>query len=306
MRALAGKLSEQAARLWSRPRSSTPKRAEVGGPLDTINDQFHDSYHETRSETAREAPVFVVLADELVVFQREQRTAYSFSPRAFHVIKSVTHAPLAIFATLQRLEGSELDRDARKKLDAQHARFTAALSRIERDASALTAQTRADLRTVLQTCVDYLDRAPGSSTAASLAAFARPLGDVLLRLADDATQLQLDALHAHAEQALSALSARELAGLQVVVAGDHQARARSLAMQYFQQRLREPEHTEQRVTYAEGVSDEEGALALVGTRRLDRALAGAFFGDEKRLQRDILGDSAHARLQAADYGPIDP
>ena len=81
-----------------------------------------------------------------------------------------------------------------------------------------------------------------------------------------------------------------------MVTGDHQARTRSLGMQYFCRRLDEPADSEHRVTYAEGVSDEQSALALVGTRRLDRAVARAFFGDPQRLQRDILGDAAHALL----------
>jgi hypothetical protein len=36
---------------------------------------------------------------------------------------------------------------------------------------------------------------------------------------------------------------------------------------------------------------------LVGTRRLDRAIASAFFGDPKRLQRDVLGDAAKSALE---------
>ncbi len=73
-----------------------------------------------------------------------------------------------------------------------------------------------------------------------------------------------------------------------MVTGNHQARARSLGMQYFRRRFAEPEGAEDRVAYAEGVEDPEEALALVGTRRMDREISAAFFGDEKHLQRDVL------------------
>lgn len=63
-------------------------------------------------------------------------------------------------------------------------------------------------------------------------------------------------------------------------------------MQYFQRRFGESEGDDDRVTYGENVSDEAEAIALVGTRRLDFELARAFFGDERRLQRDVLGDAA--------------
>jgi hypothetical protein len=125
-----------------------------------------------------------------------------------------------------------------------------------------------------------------------------------LRLVDHATRLQLAALDAQVELAVRRMSERERAALQVVVTGDHQARERSLVLQYFQKRLGEHAGTEDRVSYAEGVSDEQQALALVGTRRLDRAIALAFFGDPKRLQRDVLGDSAHALLSSLELPPI--
>ena len=52
------------------------------------------------------------------------------------------------------------------------------------------------------------------------------------------------------------------------------------------------------------MSDEASALALIGTRRLDRTVARAFFGDARRLQRDLLGDAAHELLAEASLAPI--
>jgi len=305
LKSLFGKAGQKLARLQNKPRSGTPPRAEVGGPLDAINDEFHDTYAAARKEARQEVPVFVVLGDELIVFHRERRVASSFAPNAFHVIKSVSHAPLAIFATFERLDGAALDEPAREHLAEQRERLGDALARLERDSDELTGQTSNDLQTVLKACIDFLDPPRSSATSENLAAFAGALGPILLRLADEATQLQLDALHKHVERAIQGVTPEERAAIQVVVAGDHQARERSLAMQYFQRRLREPEDVEHRVTYAEGVSDEQAALALVGTRRLDHAIGRAFFGEEHRLQRDILGDAAHKRLRALDMPPID-
>ena len=89
----------------------------------------------------------------------------------------------------------------------------------------------------------------------------------------------------------------------MVVAGDHQARARSLPMQYFKKLLGERSGEERRVTYAEGVRDERAAFELVGAQRLERCMARAFFGEEKRLQRDILGDAAALELEGLDLSP---
>jgi hypothetical protein len=88
-----------------------------------------------------------------------------------------------------------------------------------------------------------------------------------------------------------------------VVVGDHQARARSLGMQYFKRRLQEPPGADQRVTYGENIEDEDEAISLVATRRLDKQIAQAFFGDENRLQRDVLGDAAKRCLDELDFPP---
>jgi hypothetical protein len=137
----------------------------------------------------------------------------------------------------------------------------------------------------------------GRVSAEGLRAFAAAAGPASLRAAADATRVQLEALDAHVARALGAMAPEERRGLQVVVTGNHQARARSLPLQYFQKLFGEAPGEERRVAYAEGASDEAGALALVGTRRLDRAIAGAFFGEPRRLQRDGLGDAARERLR---------
>ena len=61
---------------------------------------------------------------------------------------------------------------------------------------------------------------------------------------------------------------------------------------------------ENRVTYGEGVEDVDEALALVGKRRLDVTIAKAFFGDARRLQRDVLGDAVDELLAETDLAPI--
>jgi len=75
-------------------------------------------------------------------------------------------------------------------------------------------------------------------------------------------------------------------------------------MQYFRKRLEEPEGAEDRVAYAEGVETADQAFALVGTRRMDARIAEAFFGDAKRLQRDVLGDAVKELLAKTELGPI--
>jgi hypothetical protein len=137
-----------------------------------------------------------------------------------------------------------------------------------------------------------------------LAELARALGPRLLRLTEHATELELSALHTATEAALADMTPQQRASFEVVVAGAHQARDRSLPLQYFQQRLGEEPGEEHRIAFAESVSGPAEARTLVGTRRLDRHIAAAFFGNPKRLQRDVLGDAAQRLLRQRRFSRI--
>lgn len=276
----------------------------VDSPLDEVNRSFHTAFDEARGAERLRGPVVVVLADSLVLFRPGKRRDFPVTPRLFHVIKSIAHGPIALYASLQRFGDARLDAVLIQRLRRLRATTAAATSALANDVP--DAAVRADLKPLLDGCVTLLDQllAAGSLSTAALAAFAQRMGPVLLRSTEHATRIQLAALHAAAEAATADLDGEERTTLQIVVTGDHQARARSLGMQYFQKRLGEPPGVEERVTYGEGVADAEEALALVGTLRADRAIASAFFGDAHKLQRDVLGDAVHALLEHEELPPL--
>jgi hypothetical protein len=266
-------------------------------PLDDVNERFHTAYGEARRTAEEDAPVFVLLPDSLVVFAASGRRELPVRPRSFHVIKAVSHAPVALFALLWAHAGT---RAPSAPLEGLARCIEEAKSELSGD-DGLAAATRADLEALLARTGHFIAALQaGEAQPAERVSFAIDVGPLLLRLATDATRLQLATLHAAVEDALASFDSEARARLHVVVTGDHQARERSLGMQYFQKRLgEETAGCEERVSYAEAA-----ALALVGTRRLDRALARAFFGDERRLQRDVLGDAAEAILAGTELTPV--
>lgn len=284
-----------------------PPTQPVGGPLDSVNDAFHAAYDDRRGDAENDAPVFIVLADALVIFHRGARREITFTPRTFHVIKSASHAPVALYALLHRLHGRPFDATIAEPLRAMQSHLSASVASLAHDQD-LQGEVDAlrDLHAVLDASLAFVVHtlASGRSTNAELEAFAGETGPALLRLIHHATRIQLQALDQCVGDSVSRLDEAERKTLQVVVTGDHQARVRSLGMQYFQARLGERKGADERVTYAEGVSEEADALALVGKRRLDAAIARAFFGDAKRLQRDVLGDAVHELLAEVKLPPI--
>lgn len=273
-----------------------------------LNGEFRALYGRVESEEDEATPVFVVVADTLVVFRGHRRTDRSFRSAAFHVLKAAAHLPVATYMALASAADRPLEAGTRRTLQALRGAAQASI----RESPALADDAAADVRRVLAASIAFVDAtlADGAGVAdrrarpARLEAFAVDAGPLLIRLTEHATSVQLRSLHAAIESELVLLSPAERGALQVVVTGDHQARARSLGLQYFQKRFGEPPELDGRVTYAEGVDDAAEALALAGKRRLDRQIASAFFGDPRRLQRDVLGDAAARILRDAKLPPI--
>ncbi len=81
----------------------------------------------------------------------------------------------------------------------------------------------------------------------------------------------------------------------MIVQGAQTPRVENAAVQYFA-RLFGEKGEGRRVVYAEGLWDEEKAVNLLGTLRLDGKLAVAVFNDPFRMYRDILADVARAAV----------
>lgn len=284
--------------------SEAPPWPHIDSSLDDVNEDFHEAYDTARSIAEESAPVLVFIDDALVVYWRGERRSFPVTPRLYHAIKSAAHAPLALYSALHLQGDRKLDSATVKRLTALREHTAASHRALEGDIP--QTEILDEVRRLLASTLVFIERtlAEGGASYHAVSTFARSCGPALVRLIDHATGVQLDALHACVEEVLAAMSPAEIDALQVVVAGAHQARERSVAMQYFRKRLREPAHAEERVAYAENATDEQAALTLVGTRRFDRAVAVAFFGDERRLQRDVLGDAAAARLRGISFPPV--
>ena len=257
--------------------------------LDAVNDTFHDAYAAARRLHEADAPLFVLLADELVVHARRARRAYVVRPSSFHTIKAVSHAPVALYALVR---SGRADAGALAKHSAAMELGSLEEPDVRRDCEETLRRTQHAIEGVATGALD-------------LRRFAAEIGPLLLRLTFHATAIQLAELDARVEEEFARMNDEEKAGLQVVVTGDHQARSRSLGMQYFQKRLPGGAPGGERVLYAEGVTEEKEAVALVALQRLDREVAEAFFGDPKRLQSDVLGAAATKLLAERELDVIE-
>ena len=240
----------------------------------------------------------VVLATELVLHARGRRQVFPYSCDAFCRAKSTAHIAVALF-TLTRGEGR--DEGNERKLSRLTEHVAGALDQLQLpggDRESIDDEMVA----LLESCLHFARSARGGTPGEAVRSqFANEVGPRILKITELATSQQIAGLHAAVDAALGTLTSDEQGQLQVVVVGDHQARTRSLGMQYFQRRFHEQPGSDERITYGENISSEDEAIALAGTRRLDQLIARAFFGDERRLQRDVLGDAAKRCLDRMQF-----
>jgi len=264
--------------------------------LDAGNDVFHDSYGKARDRVRHDLSILVALPNEVVLRSQRVRQAFPYCGPSFDQAKSAAHIAVALF-TLTR--NSSLDGRSRTQLSRMPEHIGSALEQLGPPGDHAITE---EIRGLLELCLRFgRDACAGALSECAQAEFAKEAGARILSITELATSEQIARLHAAVDLALGKLSTEERDALQVIVVGDHQARTRSLGMQYFQSRFREKPGADERVTYGENISTEEEALALAGTRHLDKVIAHAFFGDEKRLQRDVLGDAAKRCLEQMKF-----
>ena len=273
--------------------------------IDGADPIFHEAYDRARAESEGNAPLLIVMPGELALHLRGARRSFAYPHPPFHAAKAAAHVAVALYTLTGPSEDGSLPLARASRLESITTHLESTLERLT-VAEAKPDGLERELLPLVMAALAFGERALRHSRLPTPGReeFARASGLLILRVTELATCGQIGALHGAFELALRELSGADREKLQVVVIGDHQARSRSLAMQYFCRRLGEAEGADERVTYGENIESEAEAITLFGTRRLDCAIARAFFADEKRLQRDVLGDAAKSCLDRMELAPI--
>jgi hypothetical protein len=271
-------------------------------PLLTLNKAFRVAYAQARAQARDGArPVILVSGDDLILLRDSGRSEVEVIPPLYHTLKTVAHVPLALYVMLVNDQERPLDED---RLDGLRRYRGLILKAREHLKDRLPAVLLDRQETVLSESLAFLDRVLEQKRVEKddLAAFTRSTGPLLLANADAAARAQIDTMSSQVTAWQSAMTPAERRNLRVVVMGSHTPRVGNLAMQYFARVLGEPAD-DRRLIYAEAVSDEKRALDLLGTCVLDTGVGAAFFGDPRRMHRDLLADAAEEYLKQLRIEP---
>lgn len=284
---------------------STDAALEPSDPLSALNMAFRDAYAARRDAIlAGMGPVIAQIDDLLILRRGGQRLVGPARTRRYHELKVVTHVPLALHVLLSGRRG-ELDAATRDRLSGIQRLISASLEGLER--RGLSQEQSARQRRILEASAAILEQVLSGDgvSAEALSAYTRAQVPDILRNAEDAARDQIDTMHATIEAWKQQMTPEELAQLRAVVAVSHTARPGNVAVQYFSVTLgenwegrfdQEDLQPGKRVLASETSFDEAAAFSLLATHVLDASVGTRFFGEEIRLERDLLADAAERIL----------
>jgi len=276
------------------------QRAEVKRlppELDALNVASRGMYAGGRvSELAAIPVVIIVSGDDLILRKGGKRTVVTVVPAEYHTLKCVAHSTLALFTHLAHEPGRPLSDERVKALKEYRDLMTAAAGAV--DKCGFDADTLARQKRIMARAQEFTAKVlqAGKVSADDLAKFCRASRADVLANATGAVRAQIQGTHTQVMAWKRDMTAEEWAALAVIVPGVQTARAENAAVQYFARLFGETKGEGHRVVFAEGLFDEEKAVNLLGTLRLDGKLSVAVFGDPFRMYRDLVADGARTAI----------
>lgn len=276
---------------------------KASDPILTLNDAFRTAYADLRSEIIEEtSPIIIHSGDKMVLIKDGVRTeAPALTPR-YHVLKSVAHVPLAVYAMLISGAGTRIDDPQLNRLREYRSLVSEGRHTIE--ALGLEPDQRDRQLRIFDRSVDLIDVTlrNGTVTKSELRRFTQSQRQDILANAYEAAEDQLTTTDRQFKAWESGMTTEERNKLRVAVSSVHMARVGNLAMQYFSVALDEPfegrfeeeeiKDSDFRLLFTESVFDEKEILKAIGMHIVDAEAGNWFFDDTQRMHRDLLADAA--------------
>jgi hypothetical protein len=236
--------------------------------------------------------VIIVSGDDLILRKNGKRVVVTVIPPEYHALKCVAHSMLALFGHLAHEPGKPLGEERIKALKEYRDILAAALPATE--SCGFDPETLARQKRIIERGLAFIDAVlkDGQVSAVDLTKFCRASRPDALANAAASARAQLVATHRQVMAWKKDMTAEEWGALTVVIQGMQTPRVDNAVVQYFARLFGETRGEGRRIVYAEGLWDEDKALNLLGTLRLDGKLSVAVFNDPFRMYRDLLADVA--------------
>lgn len=265
--------------------------------LQALNQSCLDAYSAGRQHYIESPGPLIIVGNDLTFVANGQETHADYTPPLYTTLKTLSHPYLGTVVLLEPFAGDpSAQQDIwRPHLEAMRRETAAIMPHL--DELGLDADSITRNRFILEHMLAFMDGvlAKGGTTRADLAALGHELGPLLLANATLAARAQIDMMKAAVDHWRAQAGEDVWSKVLVVVEVPRQPRAGNLQYSFFRYALGERARTQ--LVFAENLFDRKAVMQLVGTIEADRGLSEFTFGEELRMERDLLGDAADAYLR---------
>lgn len=252
-----------------------------------IYDQLKNKY------TQKTDPLIIAWGDKLTFYHRGKIQEYPIVTVNYQQLKGMAHVILAVFALFDSLNEFPKNIDEVKTYRNQIIKVEKTVRELP-----LSILQKDRQEKILTLTNELLDKAikEHSISQKTINRFFSAISPLIMQNIDEATKIELSLLNQQMAKIQHQLSTEELNQLFVVIPVPKMPRQDNIVGQYFSKYLDVPVESK-RLIYAEGLTDTQKILSLVGTWQIESLLSASFFHDPDRMKKDLVSTNAKEYLQ---------
>lgn len=277
-----------------------PHFSPTSGPLTVVNCYFHHQYEDRIKQilatfgAPNGRPIIINLDGlDLILKYNGKTQTIKIADATYQDLKVFGHASLSVLIILSQQAPGKLTEATLNKIQQLKIDLHAAVLAIP--SLKISPQAKQLAKNLAEITESYLDKLLLTKqwTSAELAAYYKEAVSFINMQGKMAAETELANLDRALNQWLAPMSAEEKKRIGIVVGVVHQARAREHIIMYLSKRFSRPAPSEgalneNGLVVAEGLFDENAALALLARHYLDRDIGEIVFAEVERMQKDLM------------------
>jgi hypothetical protein len=251
-------------------------------------------YNQLKNKTIQKTdPLIIAWGNRLTFYHRHKIRDYFIVSEEYNELKGIAHVTLAVFALFNPL--NEFPKNS-EEVKAYQNSLVSTEKAI--DGLSLSSQQKERQKKILRLTNTLLKDAMDKKVVSQQALnnFFSLISPLIMENINEATKIEITLLNQQMTKIQHQLTPEERNKLFVIIPVPKMPRQENIVGQYFSKYMNVPIETE-RLIYAEGLTDTQSVLSIVGTWQIESLLSASFFHDPDRMKKDLVSTNAKAYLQ---------
>lgn len=238
-------------------------------------------------------PLIIAWGNRLTFYHHHSVQEYPIVSEEYNELKGIAHVTLAVFAlfnSMNQFPKNIVDVKTYKNLIVNTEKAVNGLS--------LSSQQKERQKKILNLTNELLKSAIDKNFASQQAmnSFFDLISPLIMENINEATKIEITLINKQMTKIQHQLTSEERNKLFVIIPVPKMPRQDNIVGQYFSKYLNISIESE-RLIYAEGLTETQSVLSVVGTWQIESLLSASFFHDPDRMKKDLVSNNAQEYLQ---------